>query len=74
MVETLFEPKGHNPAVTDPNSLPATKALRSHVASNRGVFSWASRDSGRLIPLFANDLRLLDNLFASLFLPPARHR
>ena len=52
----------------------STKALRSHVASDRGVFSCAGRDNGCLIPLLANNLRLLDNLWASLLLPAARHR
>ena len=50
------------------------KALRSHVASDRGVFFMRRQNNRCLIPLLANNLRLLDNLWASLLLPPARHR
>ena len=66
--------EAHNLEVVSSNLAPATKALRSHVASDRGVFLCAGRDRGELIPLSANDLRLLNNLWASLFLPPAQQR
>ena len=66
--------EAHNLEVVGSNPAPATQALRSHVASDRGVFSCAGRGSGRLIPLSANDLRDRPSPWASLFLPPPRHR
>ena len=42
--------EAHNLEVVGSNPAPATQTLRSHVASDRGVFSCAGRDTGPLIP------------------------